>query len=298
MDKYGGELAALTAALLWAAASVIYRRLGERIPPLGLNLLKGVLALAMLALALLATGDSLAGVEPQVLILLLFSGAVGIGLGDTAYFASLNALGARQALLLGILAPPMAGLLASIFLDERLSAGAWAGIALTVAGVAWVITERTTEEARGPIRLGRGVGFGLLAALAQAAGMVLARGAFLQATVSPLWAAALRLVSGILALLLWICLTRQPVGRWLRAIAGARTWSRLGVAVFFGTFLAVWLQQVALRLTSAGVTQALFSTSPLFVLPIAALLGERITARAVAGVILALVGVGLLFGLG
>lgn len=298
MENYGGELAALTAAFLWAVASVIYRRVGERIPPLGLNLLKGVLALAMLAVVLLATGDSLTGVESRALILMLLSGAIGIGLGDTAYFASLNLLGARRALLLGILAPPIAGFLALVFLGERLSPGAWAGIVLTVAGVAWVITERTAGPEQSPGHLGRGVGFGLLASLAQAGGMVLARAAFMQTSISPLWATTLRLAAGVLALSLWIALARQPLGRWLKTMQGGRTWGRLVVAVFFGTFLAVWLQQVALQLTSAGITQTLFSTSPLFVLPISAWQGEKISARAVSGVAVALVGIALLFGLG
>ena len=40
--------------------------------------------------------------------------------------------------------------------------------------------------------------------------------------------------------------------------------------------------------------QALFATSPLFVLPIAARLGEQISFRAVMGVLVALAGVALL----
>jgi drug/metabolite transporter (DMT)-like permease len=54
---------------------------------------------------------------------------------------------------------------------------------------------------------------------------------------------------------------------------------------------------VALRFTSAGIAQTLFSTSPLFVLPLAAWSGEWVSARAVLGAVVALVGVALLFGL-
>jgi drug/metabolite transporter (DMT)-like permease len=209
-DTYGGGLAALTAAFLWAIASLVYRRAGKQIPPLELNLLKGVVALALLALTLLLTGVSLAGVEPLALGLMLLGGALGIGVGDTAYFESLNSLGARRALLLGILAPPIAALLALLLLGETLSAPAWAGILLTVLGVAWVVTERAPETVAVRAHLGRGLGFGLLSALAQAGGMVLSRAAFVRADISPLYGACLRLAAGIVTLLLWLALTRRP----------------------------------------------------------------------------------------
>ncbi|MEL6456276.1 MAG: EamA family transporter, partial [Cyanobacteria bacterium J06623_5] len=49
-----------------------------------------------------------------------------------------------------------------------------------------------------------------------------------------------------------------------------------------------------LKYTAAGIAQALLATSPLFILPMAALLGERISQRAIWGVAAALAGVWLL----
>lgn len=293
----GGELAALGSALLWTVASVIYQRVGEHIPPLELNLLKGILALIMLALTLLLAGESPASLQLLALGLLLLSGAIGIGLGDTAFFESLAHLGARRALLLGLLAPPLAALLALIFLGEHLSPAGWAGLLVTVLGVAWVVTERVPGSEETPRHLLRGIGFGLLATLAQASGVVLSRAAFVQTSVTPLWAAFLRLAAGTVALLIWIPLVRQPLGRWRQQGHLGQLWGRLVVAVFFGTYLAVWLQQVALAHTSAGIAQTLYSTSPLFVLPLAAWAGEKVSARAVLGASVALTGVALLFGL-
>lgn len=298
--EVGGELAALSAALLWAVATVLYRRAGERIPARELNLVKGIVALAMLGLTLLAAGDSFTRIGMPALGLILLSGAVGIGLGDTAYFESLQDLGARRALLLGTLAPPMAGLSAWLFLGETLSWNAWLGILVTVVGVAWVVTERHPQAGAGQPapRLLRGILFGLLAALAQSGGVVLSRAAFVQADVSPLWAAFLRLAAGVFTLLVWIPLARRPVGRWLGGEPAGRLWGQLLFAILVGTYLAIWLQQVALKLTSAGIAQTLMSTSPLFVLPFAAWTGERVSVRAVLGAAIALLGIGLLFGLG
>jgi drug/metabolite transporter (DMT)-like permease len=299
-----GELAALGGAFLWAVASVIYTRVGRAVGPAEMNLLKNVVALAMLGLTLLFVGQALPDAAGPAVALLLLSGVVGIGLGDTAYFETLNAVGPRRALLLETLAPPLAALLALVFLGERLHPGAWLGIAVTVVGVTWVITERAPQAGSGTAReaaavaggrLRRGLLFGLLAALAQAGGAVLSRAAFLEADVSSLWSAFLRLAAGAVVLGPWLALTRCRVGGWLRQPGAAALGGRLLAAITLGTYLALWLQQVSLKLTLAGVAQTLFATSPLFVLPFAAWQGERISLRAALGAGLALGGVALLF---
>jgi drug/metabolite transporter (DMT)-like permease len=68
------------------------------------------------------------------------------------------------------------------------------------------------------------------------------------------------------------------------------------LATFTGTFLGVGLQQVALKFTNAGIVQTLTATSPLFVLPMIIILGEKVSFRAVLGTFIALAGVALLFG--
>ncbi len=47
-SNFMGEIAALSAALLWAISSVVYTRLGLKIPPLKLNLYKGIIAIAFI----------------------------------------------------------------------------------------------------------------------------------------------------------------------------------------------------------------------------------------------------------
>ena len=68
----------------------------------------------------------------------------------------------------------------------------------------------------------------------------------------------------------------------------------IATASFFATYLGIWLQQIALKYAVTGVAQALLATSPLFVLPMAALLGDRINWRATVGALIALSGVWIL----
>jgi drug/metabolite transporter (DMT)-like permease len=298
--SFKGEIAALSAACLWAGASVIYRRLGERIPPLQLNLIKGIVAIAFLLLTIFIKGEFFPNISPLPLCLLLLSGIVGIGLGDTAFLAALNFLGARRALLIGTLAPPMTAILALIFLQEQLNANAWCGILLTILGVAWVVTERTpvtneTSTHTSRMQLWWGLGFGLINVVTNAIGTVLARAALANSSISPLWAALLRLIAAVLILVILLPLRRQQGDFKLETLHSPRVVVAAIFAAFCGTYLGIWLQQTAIKLTAAGIALTLLQTSPLFVIPISLTIGEKVSLRAIAGVVIAIAGVGLLF---
>jgi len=290
-----GEAAALVAALAWAIASVIWGRAGRQIPPLELNFVKGSVGCVLLASTLALTGGLFVAVDPRAVVLLGVSGAVGIALGDTAYFEAINCLGARRALLLTMLAPPLAGVAAWIFLGERLRPIAWAGMGLTILGVAWVITERFHESSKGRSRALRGVGMGVVAAFAQVAGAVLSRAAFTQTNVGALFSALLRMSAAVVALFVWISLVRSK-SKWT-IHHSPDVWKLVLAATVIGTYVGISLQQFAFKHTSTGVTQTLLSTSPLFILPIVVWRGEKVTLRAVAGVLIALLGIAMLFGL-
>ncbi len=296
ITNFKGELAALGAAFLWAVSTVVYERLGHSYPPVVLNLIKGAIALVLILFTLLFGSEPLPSANPTAFGLLLLSGAVAIGFGDTAYFETLNCLGGRRTLLMETLAPPLVAILALIFLQERLTIGAWCGIFLTVLGIAWVITEQVPGSTIGKEQLRRGIGFGILAALAQACGAVLSRAALAQTTVSPLWATLLRLSAGVLILLPLTAFSRQKLSFQWKDLPSRQVLGAIFFAAFFGTYLAIWLQQTALKFSAAGIAQTLAATSPLFVLPIAVWLGELVTVRAILGVLVAIAGIALLLG--
>lgn len=120
-----GETAALTAAALWAIATVLFGRLGKTLSPLVLNLVKGGIAIAFISLTLVLRSGTAPQLPGASVLWLVLSGAIGIGLGDTAYFSAVNHLGPRRALLMECLAPPLSAVLALVFLKETLSAIAW-----------------------------------------------------------------------------------------------------------------------------------------------------------------------------
>ncbi|MBW2129206.1 MAG: DMT family transporter [Deltaproteobacteria bacterium] len=291
-----GELAALGAAFLWAVATVLFRRIGFEIPPLLLNLLKGLVSLLLVGPTLLLTQESHTPVEPAGWLLLLLSGVFGIGCGDTFFFASLNRIGeGRSVLIVETVAPLFATLFSMGFLYEFLPLQGFLGIAVTVAGVGWVLAERTTPSDGARRRAKRGILLGLAAAFFQAVGSVLSRAAFLHTEITPMWSTLIRLIGGNLFLLVFISLRGQAL--FPRALMSLKIWTFILAATFFGTYLGILFQQISLKYTSAGIAQTLMGTSALFVLPFTLLRGERVSLRAVLGALVALCGIFLLFSL-
>ena len=293
VNNYIGEIAALSAALLWAISSVVYSRLGLKIPPLQLNLYKGIIAIALIYLTLALQGKTFAGISWYTVALLSLSGVVGIGLGDTAYFSALNSLGARRTLLLETASPPLGALLASIFIDEQLTPIAWCGILLTIIGIAWVISERNPIDNSSVSS--QGIVWGVLAALAQAMGAVISRFALIESDISPLESTLIRLVGGtviVIGLLFFSSATKQNPPKSHLSISSLGI---IAIAAIGSTYLGIWLQQTSLKFAPTGIAQTFLATSPLFVLPIVALQGEKITLRSIVGVAISLSGIGLMF---
>ena len=292
VNNFIGEIAALSAALLWAISSVVYSRLGLKIPPLQLNFYKGIIAIALIFVTLLIQGAAFENLSSSTIALLSLSGIVGIGLGDTAYFAALNNLGARRTLLLETSSPPMGALLALIFLGERLTYIAWCGILLTILGIAWVIGERNPVDKISVSR--QGILWGILAAIAQATGAVISRYALIQSDISPLESTLIRLVGGtvIVVGLLFLPSAKQTNSKWQLS---PRTLGIIAIAAFGSTYLGIWLQQTSLKFAPTGIAQTFLATSPLFILPIVALQGENISWRAILGVVISLSGIAVMF---
>ncbi|WP_337906949.1 EamA family transporter [Iningainema tapete] len=104
-----------------------------------------------------------------------------------------------------------------------------------------------------------------------------------------------RLVGGVLILLLWLPVKREPVRTSLKELQSGKVLGIVVLSAFLSTYLGFWLQQISLKFTAAGIAKSLGATSPLFVLPLAFFMGEKISLRTILGVLVAIAGVGLLF---
>ncbi|MDE5096215.1 MAG: DMT family transporter, partial [Trichodesmium sp. St11_bin5] len=227
--------------------------------------------------------------------LLLISGIIGIGLGDTAFFYALKNMGARRTLLVGTLSPPITALLSLIFLEEQLTFGAWCGIFITGIGVAWVISERTPGVVISNINIKQGIVWAILAAIANSTGIILSRFALLFSEIIPLWSTLFRLIGGIIIVVFLLLLQRTRQEKSEKINWSIKLRIDIFIVIFGGTYLGIWLQQTSLKYASAGIAQTLLATSPIFIIPIAVKMGEKISIRSIFGVLVAVIGISFLF---
>lgn len=297
-----GALAALGAAAVWATASIIFTHLGrQNISPLAMNLIKCSLALALMILTLGLTTDHWTpqGLETFQWVALGVSGVIGLTLGDTAYFHALGRLGPRRTLLLATLGPMITALLAWPLLNEPMTVQIVAGICLTLLGVAGVIFERSAPgpDVAASTGLTReekvGIGFALLATTCQAVGNVLSK--YGGQGIDPLEMSITRLIFGVAGVALVVTLGRR-LGEVALPFRDRRQTAWLVLATILGTYLGIWLLMAGLRYTThAGVAATLSATSPIFVLPLAAIfLSDRPSPRAIAGACVAVAGIAVL----
>lgn len=288
-----GEISALTSSMVWACASLLFAALGASMHPVTLNFYKCVIALVMMLVTqLIFLGVSLPQMSSHEWIWLSLSGLLGLSIGDTAFFNALNRLGPRRTLLVSALTPAITAILAIPVLQEGLDARVILGMLLTMAGVVWVIRERSSTGSEEDVALKAGLGFALIAVAAQSGGNVLTKLGASEA--SALEISMVRLLAGILGLVAYMLIkgrSFKPQTPWK-----TRDYGLLILATFLGTYLGIWLMNSGLKYAQTAVATTLNSTSPIFILPLAYfILKEKISWRSVGGAVVAVLGVALLF---
>jgi drug/metabolite transporter (DMT)-like permease len=278
--------AALAAALCWTIASLIWRRLPTSLGGAQLNLLKNLIALAVQLplLALLPWRG-----EGSALLLLAFSGVVGIAAGDSLFFAALRRLGTRRTLTLDSGGPAVTTLAGVALLGEVPRGEQWLGIGLITLAV--LLVARQGPPAQGSDRLGVLLALGAL--LCGGSGALLARAALAGGGIAPLQAATIRLLAASLVLLPLLPSLLRP-GR--RPRPAQRRWPWLLLATLLGTSVGIQLQQQALAGLPGGLAVALLSTAPVMAVPLARLEGDRPGGVGVLAALAALAGVSLVAG--
>lgn len=302
---YSGELFGVLTALAWAIGSLFFSSV--RVSAQALNLFKNTLGSLLLigTLSFLAWrgGTTLIHWDGATWGYLIASAVVGLVIGDTCYFRSLQILGPRRALVMTVLAPPAALLLGWTLLGETMGGMALVGIAVTLVGVLWVILERgAARESAGhfPASAWKGVVLGGIGALCQAIGAIWTKQGIqslqaLDAAHPSMEASFMRLIAASTIGLAVALMTRR-LREWGRQVKAPGVLPRLIPGSFCGTYLGIWFSLLSFQLTTVGVATTLHSTSTIFVIPLVWIfLRQKVTFRALAGAGIAVAGVILLF---
>jgi drug/metabolite transporter (DMT)-like permease len=302
-----GEVAALLTAMCYSISSIFFTVAGRIFGPLSSNRLRLVIAIVLLGIShWIVFGNPVpvhAGLERW--LWLGSSGIVGLAIGDLFLFMAYISIGPRLGLLFLSLSPALASLLAWLLLGETLSMGSIIGIVMTLAGIAWVVVESSPNHRSPSGELTRlqqknhlkGILAGLIAAAGQALGVVLAKPG-LADNFSPLSGNVIRMSAAFLALWLVTIFQGQAISTIRQANAQKSGLVYLLAGAIFGPLVGVSLSLFAIQNTDIGIASTLIALPPVFLLPIGHFVfKEHISWRAVAGTVIAVAGVGLLFWL-
>jgi drug/metabolite transporter (DMT)-like permease len=235
------------------------------------------------------------------------SGMCGIALATTTYFAAIYKAGPRVTALLFSLTSPFALLLGYVFLGETIDLMQGLGVALILIGISIAIGVRRRRPApmipisdgepiEAPAPVGAhpsasGIALGVVTAMGQAVGSLLARPA-MASGVEPFTAMAVR--SGV-AIIFFVGLLVLPA---VRRQAGAFRRSDFGLAItsaFIGTALGMSLLMAALKAGNVGIVSTLSSMTPIVILPMVWLRSGQMPHRyAWGGAVLAIAGTALI----
>ena len=289
------ELAALATATCWATTGLIAADAVRALGAFHFNLWRqGFVTLVLLAVVA-ATG-AWAGPKGWMVAVLALSGVIGILLGDTFNVAAVGRLGPRRAGAIFALNAPMAAVLGWALLGEALSLQATFGIALTAAGVAVAILGRPRANAHRLESLTGtllpGLACGLLAALGQAAGSLIAR-PVMETGLDPWLASLVRVGASGLAMGM---VAATPLAPPRPARVTPLMVALTAATALIGLFLGMTLVLFALQGSQTGIIATLSATSPVIILPLLWLrTGQRPTATSWLGAAMAVAGLALIF---
>jgi drug/metabolite transporter (DMT)-like permease len=286
-----GASCALSAAVVWAFAVVLFKQSGEKFPPLALNLFKNVVAMVLLVLSLIFVGEGFETLEvysPWDVWILIFSGFLGVTLADTLFFYSLNLIGVGLSSIVDCLYSPLVIFFSLLLLSESLIWPQYLGAGLIVFAV-FITTRHTPPPGKTRLHLIIGISLGVLSKGLMAIGIVIAKPVL---TETPLvWSTTIRLASATatLALVVMILPQRRAL---LEIFRPSKEWKKTIPGSVLGAYLALVLWIAGFKYTFASLAGILNQTTTIFSMVLAALiLKEAFTRRKFAALVFALGGI-------
>ncbi|MBN1499879.1 MAG: DMT family transporter [Spirochaetes bacterium] len=292
-----GEFYALLTAVCWSVTALCFEFAGKRVGTLALNIIRLVIAFAFIAVySLIRTGTP---VPLTVSIFtwkwLLFSGFIGFVLGDFFLFKGFINIGARISMLIMSLAPVFSAIIDFMITGETLSFFELTGVTVTLLGITIVITGHGNGQKPGYDRKKavKGVVYAVLGSLGQAGGLVISKYAILDT--DPFVATQIRIIAGITGFAVIILFSRKG-GNVIRAVKDRTALKYMIAGSFFGPFLGVSFSLAAVKFTGAGIASTIMSIVPvILIFPAIFIFHEKIRFREVAGALVSVAGVAMLF---
>ncbi len=285
-----GIITALGATASWALCSVVFKKIGEKLEPMGMTAVKALASVVfLLPLVFFLYGGF--ALSLKHFALLAISGIIGVGIGDSFFFATLSRLSPLALAILLLAAPDVfSGVLGVLCLGEMPAWQVWCGIVSIMLGIGFLLFPLPKDESGDSAKTTLvGILFGLISMASTAVSMVIIKPVLPE--IPSLSATMWRMLFGGLALLVYGCVCGKLPEWSIPFRSGNYRWHFLG-AVALVTFGGFWLSLLAVSKLDLVVASALMSLEPLFVLPFMILFGKhKVSVREIIGMAASVAGV-------
>jgi len=296
MELRIGELAALFTAVCWTVTALSFESASRKVGSISVNIIRLVIAFVLLGIFSWYRRGLFIPLDADAFtwFWLSLSGFVGFVIGDLFLFKAFAVIGSRMSMLIMTLVPPIAAFIGWLMLGETLALLHFAGMTLTLGGIALVIFQRQSAGKQSVNRIPlQGLLFALGGAAGQAGGLVLSK--YGMGQFDAFAATHIRIIAGIAGFTVIVHFFR----RWLAVGNALRNRKAMGLMLLgatFGPFLGVSASLIAVQNTATGIASTIMAITPILIIPPTWLLfRQKVSWKEVTGAVISVAGVALFF---
>ena len=278
-----GFVAALASAASWAFCTVMFDRIGKVIPFAGITFLKGTFSIILMAFLTMFMGGFTSLTLEEGFYLAL-SGIIGIAIGDTLFFRSLQDLGAKVQVLYFMLGQIVTMFLSFLVLSEVLTLWQYIGALILLIGiliVTWGKQEDHPNKRRGIIG-------GFLSILCFSVSTIMVK--IYIGHIDVVTATFYRMVFGTIVVM-FVGVTSKKIVTWVSPLRDRKILALFLINVIVLTLGGFLLSMLAIKNISVSLASILSTTEPIFVLLFAWLINkEKATRNELMGAVITILG--------
>ena len=283
-----GFIAAISAVFSWTVPCSIWRRESNDLLPRQINIYKNVLA-SILFLPVVITINWFS--EINSIFILVFSGIIGIAIGDTLYINSLKIIGTRKTLSFEALTPIIATIIETLSINESYPQKVWIGSFVVSFSLLMIVRQNTYQNNHSrELKI-----FGILCALGSVFCAVfaalLSRIILISSTLTPIQTTEIRLLSA--SIFLFLFFKKDFSDLLINRSITRKHHKNLFLSTFLGTNCGILFQQIVFKSLPIGIGWTLLSLSPIFAIFISKREEDKITKQTVFYSLLSFIGVGI-----
>jgi len=256
-----GIFAAFGATLSWTYACSIWRTQTNIYKPIEINFLKNIIAFIVFSPFILFFNFD---TNYKYFLILILSGVIGIGLGDTFYLKSLNLIGTRKTLSIEAISPLIAAVIGTLFIDDHLKINTWLGIIIITGSLIKIIRKKSyLLDKDFKLVLNNNsldkYTYAFLSVVCAVFAALLSRFVLLESDLTPIFTTEIRLFGSII----FLCsITKMRLKLFINNF-DSKEKNQFIISVLMGTNIGIFLQQIVFESLPLGIGWTLLSTSPI-----------------------------------